>query len=152
MSDKTFEKARDYAFLLLKFRLRSENELALRLKNKKFPPEVIKKVVSFLKERDFLNDKEFARAWVASRAKKPFGARRLRQELGIKGVDKDIVEAELKLMAQDYPEGEIVPRLARIKFEKLHHIEPLQAKRRIYGYLLRRGFSVDAIRCALEGL
>ncbi len=152
MNDKIFQKAKDYAFLLLKFRLRSENELAGRLKQKKFESAVIKKVISFLKEKAFLDDQEFAHSWISSRAKRPFGARRLRQELRLKGVDRDIIEAELARMSEVYPEGEVVSRLAGSRFEKLHGIEPHKAKRRIYEYLVRRGFSMDIIRDTLEQL
>jgi len=152
VNDKIFQKARDYAFLLLKFRLRSEKELSQRLKNKKFSSGVIKKVISFLKEKSFLDDQEFARSWINCRSKKPFGPRRLRQELRLKGVDQDIIESELARITEAYPEEELVLRLARKRFEKLSDIEPLKAKQRIYAYLLRRGFSIDVIRDTLEQL
>ncbi len=152
MNEKSFEKAKNYAFLLLKFRLRSEKELFYRLTRKKFEPAVIKKIIAFLKEKGFLDDNEFARSWIASRAKRPFGPRRLRQELRLKGVAKDIIETELAKISAVYPEEEVVGRAARIRFEKLRGLEPAKAKRRIYEYLLRRGFSPDVIRDALEQL
>ncbi|MFA5096766.1 MAG: regulatory protein RecX, partial [Candidatus Omnitrophota bacterium] len=77
---EAFEKAREYAFLLLKFRLRSENELVQRLRRKKIPAETIKEVISFLEEKKFIDDNVFARAWLSSRLKRPFGLRRIRQE------------------------------------------------------------------------
>ena len=48
------EKAKNYCFLLLKFRLRSEYELLERLKNKKFDCQTSEKAVSFLKEKGFI--------------------------------------------------------------------------------------------------
>jgi regulatory protein len=75
------EKARAYAFLLLKFRPRSELELSQRLKRKKFSQEIVFKSIAFLKEKKFLDDDCFARNWINSRIKKPLGLRRLRKEL-----------------------------------------------------------------------
>ncbi len=78
------EKARAYAFLLLKFRLRRENELLARLKQKGFSEQVSKDTVNFLKEKEFIDDRVFAKGWVASRLKRPFGLRRIKQELNLK--------------------------------------------------------------------
>jgi len=47
------EKARAYAFLLLKFRPRSSQEISDRLKQKKYPSSVTKETVEFLKEKKF---------------------------------------------------------------------------------------------------
>jgi len=140
-----FDKARNYAFLLLKFRLRSYNELYRRLRKKGFSEEACKKTLDFLKEHRFVDDNEFARLWISSRIKKPFGLRRLREELKIKGVDKSIIEQELGRIAQDYSEEEVVLQLAKAKFERLRRIEPQKAKSRIYAFLVRRGFSPEII-------
>ena len=88
-------KAKNYSFLLLKFRPRSEGELTLRLKRKKFDEKVIRATIAFLKEKRFLNDNEFARAWIDYRLKKPLGFRLIQQELRRKGVDKKIIEEQL---------------------------------------------------------
>jgi regulatory protein len=149
---EALEKARAYAFLLLKFRLRSENELYQRLKKKEFKEPVIKQTLAFLKEKAFIDDREFTRLWVTSRIKKPLGLFRLRQELRLKGVDKDIIEAQLEKIKEDYSEGEVVSKIARARFEKFVGIEPYKAKRRLFQYLSRRGFSPDTITDALNQL
>ncbi|MDD5166937.1 MAG: RecX family transcriptional regulator, partial [Candidatus Omnitrophica bacterium] len=64
---ETLQKARAYAFLLLKYRLRSEKELGERLEGKKFDEATVKETLAFLKENDFIDDKVFARAWIDSR-------------------------------------------------------------------------------------
>lgn len=148
---ESFAKARDYAFLLLKFRLRSENELFQRLKLKKIPEETIKEVVSFLKEKRFIDDNVFTRAWLNSRLKRPFGLRRIRQELRQKGVDKEIIEQETAKL-KDYSEGQTVLDLAKGRLNKLKGVEPDTAKRRLYAYLLRRGFSPEIVIDTLKQL
>jgi len=144
-SSAIFEKAKNYAFLLLKFRLRSENELIERLKRKNFSEELSREVVNFLKEKRFVDDNLFARAWINSRLKRPFGLRRIRSELKAKGVGKEVVEEEIGNVSDNYAEEDIVVDLIKQKLSKLKGIEPIVAKRRIYGYLIRRGFSPEII-------
>ena len=140
-----FEKAKNYAFLLLKFRLRSENELIERLKRKNFSEELSREVVNFLKEKKFIDDNLFARSWINSRLKRPFGLRRIRSELRAKGVEKEVVEEEISSISDNYAEADIVADLIKQKLNKLKGIEPIVAKRRIYGYLIRRGFSPEVV-------
>jgi len=139
------EKAKEYAFLLLKFRLRSEKELERRLKQKGFSAELAQDTVNFLKDKQFIDDRVFAKAWVSSRLKKPFGLRRIKQELAEKGLDKEIIEETFVWVKEDYKESGIVSQLAEQRFSKLKGIEPLKARQRVYAYLMRRGFSPDLI-------
>ena len=139
------EKARGYAFLLLKFRLRSEKELALRLRQKKFSEAVIQETIHFLKEKEFIDDRVFAQGWVASRLKRPFGLSRISQELAVKGLGKEIIEEILARVKEHYSESEVVSQLAEQRFSRLKGIEPQKAKARVYAYLMRRGFSPDTV-------
>jgi regulatory protein len=139
------EKARAYAFLLLKFRLRSEAELKARLKQKGFSPELSQDTVNFLKEKEFINDHIFAKGWVSSRLRRPFGLRKIKQELVQKGLAQEIIQDALVQAAVCYNESQVVSQLAKQRFSKLKGIEPLKAKARVYGYLMRRGFSPDTI-------
>lgn len=145
------EQARDYAFLLLKFRLRSEEEIRQRLNKKKFEAEVIEKAVSFLKEKDFLNDRLFVRAWIKARLQKFLALSLIRRELLLKGVGREIVEAGLRqLLEQGYSEAEAARRIAAQRSERLKGIEPFKARRRLYQYLARRGFSPETIQEAID--
>ena len=136
-----FKKARDYAFLLLKFRPRSEKELQLRLQEKKFDRAVIQKTIAFLKAEKIINDADFTRLWIESRLSRPLGLNRLKQELEAKGVDKRIIEAEIKKICASYQEEDIVAKLAAVRFAGLKGIDLEKAKRRVFSYLMRRGFS-----------
>lgn len=144
------QKAQAYAFLLLKFRLRSEHEIRERLKRKKFEPKVIERTLNFLKKRGFINDEIFAKAWVDARIKRPLGLRRLRQELKIKGIGEDIINQRLNETKKNYSEQKIVSGLAKERFKKLKGVEYNKARQRIFSYLIRRGFSVDNIIDAVK--
>ena len=148
----SLQKAKNYAFLLLKFRQRSTKEIVLRLKQKQFEDSVIKETIAFLKDHAFIDDAAFARAWIDSRLKKPLGIRRIKEELRIKGIDNNIIDSSISQIRRDYSEEEVISRIAADKFSRLKGIEPQKAKRRIFSYLLRRGFSPDVISDTLTQL
>lgn len=148
---KSFDKARDYAFLLLKFRLRSEGEIAERLKRKKFSAQIIQEVVSFLKAKNFINDKIFAKAWLNARLKRSLGLCRIKQELRQKGIEQELIEQEAAKL-KDYSESQTVLNLAKARLDRLKGVESVAAKRRLYAFLLRRGFSPEIVGDVLNEL
>lgn len=146
------KKAKDYAFLLLKFRSRSEKEIYMRLKKKGFDRETIQEVLSYLKDNNFINDISFANAWIESRLKKPIGLIRIRKELRLKGIDDKIINRKIDELKDRYFEQDIVKKIAKEKFNQLKNREPDKAKRRIFSYLMRRGFSADTVWDTLNEL
>jgi len=151
-NQEALRQAKAYAFLLLKFRLRSRNELYNRLKKKKFPEIIINQALSFLEERNFINDRDFAARWAQQRLSRPFGIRRIKQELRLKGIEDKIINSLLADIKDKYCEEELVRKITKEKLDKLKDVEPLKAKRRVYAYLLRRGFSSDIVMDSLRQL
>ena len=146
------QKAQAYAFLLLKFRLRSRHELYERLKKKKFEEGVIRECLDFLEERHFIDDSQFVKAWANSRLKKNFGVKRIAGELRLKGISKQIIDSYISKLKEDYSEVKIVEDLAFKRMERLKDLDPQVAKRRLYSYLMRRGFSSEAVSEAINNL
>lgn len=138
--------------MLLKFRLRSEKEIYQRLKNRRFDEQVIRATISFLKNKEFLDDNLFAKSWIESRLKRPFGLRKIKNELNLKGIDKEIISEQISQIKDKYREEDIVSEIVKSKLAKLKDIEPVKAKRRIYAYLLRRGFSSDVVSEIIKNL
>ncbi|MCU0651258.1 MAG: recombination regulator RecX [Candidatus Omnitrophica bacterium] len=144
-SQAIFEKAKRCAFLLLKFRLRTEQELVSRMKQKKYPAEIISRTIDFLKEKKFINDEIFTRAWIDSRLKRSMGMRRVKNELKLKGVPGAIIDRSIGEAKENYSEDETVADLIKHKMHSMKDIDPRKAKERLYAFLLRRGFSSEAI-------
>jgi regulatory protein len=145
------KKAKDYAFKLLSYRPRSVKEIEDRLKKKDYASKIIFEVVRNLKKLKFLNDKEFARMWVESRIKtRPMGRYRLKQELIQKGIDKDLIEKTLSNYREE-EEIELAKELAQRKLKRSYQdLDEITTKRRLYGFLQRRGFSYDTIQEAMK--
>ena len=137
-------KAKETALRFLSFRRRTEKEIKDKLKQKGFDENIIKRTVEKLKEYDLINDLEFATAWVKERLEyKPRGKRLLKQELWKKGIKKEIIDQVLNESCQNEDKSAL-ELLERIK-SRYKNLEPQVARRRMYGYLIRRGFTYDVI-------
>ena len=132
--------------------MRSEKELRERLKKKKFNDEAIRETIAFLKDKNFINDCTFAHKWLESRIRKPLGLRKIKQELKIKGISPEIIDKEFNALKVNYSEENVLLRIIKEKSDKLKTLDPQKAKRRIYAYLLRRGFSPETVIEAMKKL
>ena len=150
--EEHLSKARNTVFRLLKFRLYSEKKIREKLQAKNLSASVINQTISCFKDLDLINDRRFAREWTSSRLKKPLGVNRIRLELKKKGIDPAVIEAAAKKATGQYNELEVVTRLARYRASKYKNIAPEKIQQRVYGYLLRRGFSINIIIKAIKDL
>lgn len=152
MAVNQLAKAKNYSFLLLKPRMRSESEISQRLKMKEYSPEVIAKTLEFLKEKNLINDNEFAKSWIEERKRKSLGLRKIANELRAKGIKNQVIENQIGSAKHSYNESEMIRKIAEKKLDKLKGIDPEIAGQRIYAYLLRRGFPEQAVTDTIEGL
>jgi regulatory protein len=143
-------RARNAVNRLLKIRMRSELEIRGKLLQKGFSERVVDEVVQFFTKAKLINDRQFARMWINSRLIRPFGLSRIRFELHSKGIDKDIIESELSEIASGFDEDSVVCDLAKRRAAKFKNIKKDKLKQRVYGYLLRRGFSPSAVIKAIK--
>ena len=153
MDDKVKARARNNAYALLRQRPRSVHEIRNRLKLKGYDDLLIEDVVASLEQAGDLNDEKFARFWVESRMHmNPAGDVVLKHELKRNGISEDLIEAVLTEKAEKYNEYEIALSMAKDRFERLKKLDRRKATKRIYDYLLRRGFKYDNIRRVVENL
>lgn len=145
-------KARQAAMNLLAVRARSTAELRRRLVEKGYSAETTESTLAWLDERGMLDDAAFAASFVRDRVRlRPHGKRRLQQELRRKGVDAAVSAGAIEevLEAEEASEAELAVRAAA-KWKPRAGEDAQAARRRLYGYLARRGFAGDAILAAME--
>jgi regulatory protein len=139
------------AIQLLTHRPRSVRELRVRLRQKQFSDEAIDAAIERLSGWGYLNDEDFARFWVENRqANRPRGERLLTQELRLKGIDRETIRETIE--ASEIDEPAVALNLARTKLRSYRDLPPDVAKRRLAGFLTRRGFGYDTIKPVLEEL
>ena len=153
MDDKVKARAKNNAYALLRQRPRSVHEIRNRLKLKGYGDDLVEDIIVTLKRSGDLDDEKFARFWVESRMHmNPAGDVVLKFELKGKGVSDNIIEAVLTEKAEKYDEYELALSLAKERFERLKKLDRRKATKRIYDFLLRRGFKYDNIRRVVENL
>ncbi|HEU5430834.1 MAG TPA: RecX family transcriptional regulator, partial [Thermomicrobiales bacterium] len=136
------------ALAFLGYRPRTEREVRDRLRERGFAPETVDAVVARLHGWRYLDDVGFARAWVDRRVEHhPRGRRLLEQELRRKGIDRELARDTLD--ESDLNEIAAATELARKRAAAYAGDDPATARRRLGGYLQRRGFAYDAVRAAL---
>ncbi len=151
--EEEFKRAKSYAFKLLSYRARSQQEIIDRFKKKNYNSSIMQKVIEHLKALNFINDKNFAYAWAQSRlAIKPAGKQRLRQELWQKGIAKEIIEEVISSVYQKGEEEKLAKELVQRKYKIYQNLDNLAFKRKMERFLLRRGFSYEVIEGVIKGV
>lgn len=141
-------QARQAALRLLAVRPRSAAELARRLRMKGYGAEIGEEVIARLREQGLIDDAAFAGSLVRDRVRlRPQGARRMAGELRAKGVDEQTARAAIHETLGDEETDETeLARRAAAKWRPRPGEEPATARRRLHGFLARRGFDGDVIR------
>lgn len=140
--DRLLEKATSLALRFLSYRQRSESEVRRRLESR-YSGDVTESVVLRLKELNLLDDESFAREWTRSRSiHRPRSASAIRRELLGKGVDRDTAQAAVETLDDE----ESAYRAGLRASSSLADADYATFRRRLQGYLYRRGFSGPVIR------
>lgn len=157
LSRKTYEeicgevltkRAKLRAMHLLNAMGRTELQLREKLEQGGYPDEVVEAALVYVKSFGYVNDENYARNFIDSRKDKK-SRREIEMLLKGKGIPEDIIE---KAMAECYEKETSV--LAIEKLMRKRRFCPAEAsyeeKQKFMAYLMRKGFSYDDIRGALE--
>ena len=139
----------DRAMNLLAFRARSASELRRSLLRKGEEAAHVDSALERLRVAGLVDDSEFARQFARSKvAGQGFSRRRLERELFRKGVERAAADEAISEALDDesVDEGAMIERAARKKLRTLARLDPAVRRRRLYGYLARRGYESDDIR------
>ncbi len=136
-----------YASILLKYRPRSYKELVQRLKKRGYPPEEIEQTMEKLVGAGVVDDFEFCKYWINYRLNyNPRSKKFLEMELKRKGVDEETILRAFSEFS-GFKEQDLIRELAEHKLRLLRGITDREVKkRRLYGYLTRRGFGYSQIK------
>jgi regulatory protein len=143
--------AKEIAYRFISYKPRTLKEVSDKLKAKGFQSDLVSKVVEELKNYGFINDLEYARNFVLNRSRsKTLGELALRRELLSKGISSEIVDEVLSERENLIDEFEIALDLAQGKLKQIKSLKKRKKgrdeyKRRIYEFLLRRGFKFETI-------
>jgi regulatory protein len=115
-----------------------------------FSDEEVEETVARLRRDRYLDDAGFAARLARSRlAHAGVGRNRVRLELRKKGVRRGVAEAGLKEALAEVPEAEVIDRLARRFWKSRERDEPAHRLRKLWAFLIRRGFPADLVQARL---
>jgi regulatory protein len=151
LENKDLIRAKNSAYRYLTYRPRSRAEIESKLREKEFDDSIVQQVVADLIRLGYVNDQEFARLWAQSRVRlRGFGRRRIERELTNKGIDREVIKQIFAELFNGDSEFETAKQTAQKKLSTLRSVDPEIRRRRLAGFLERKGFSFEIIRRVLR--
>ena len=155
MTDSNPPRRSTYARALdmLEARARAVTELRRLLIKKGEPPEEVDAALERLRAAGVLDDANFARQLTRSKALGGgHSRRRIQQELAKRGVARDVSDEAIEEVFEEegIDEAAAIERVARKKLRLLGGLDLATQKRRLFGFLARRGYDSDAIARVLR--
>ncbi|MGE0159165.1 MAG: regulatory protein RecX [Gemmatimonadales bacterium] len=152
-------RVREAALGLIAHRARTRQELARKLRRKGFGKERIETCLTRLEQKGLMDDAAVAAALVRDRLRhRPRGEARLVSELRAKGIESDMASETISRVFADEEVSDAAlareaavgwlgrqGRSVRAALSDRGSPERDKARRRLHGYLARRGFRGDAL-------
>ncbi len=137
-------KALNYTLKLLSYRQRSEKEIYDALKRKGYMEEHIENVIANCRDKNYLNDKQFARSFANDKINlNKYGPERIKHELKLKGVSRNIIDEVVDFDRDE--QYDMAMEVASKRMNSYRNDDKRAIYRKMSGFLQRRGFSYDII-------
>jgi len=136
------EIALQRAMNFLSYRARSEQEVRQNLKKHEHADPVIEEILDRLRRGGLVDDQNFAEIWVENRSEfRPRGSQMLRVELRQKGIQDQVIADVLGQI----DESALALKAARKKARRFQSLEWQDFRKKMNGFLARRGFHYGVI-------
>ena len=139
-NEKLEQRAKNVLLHQLSRSMKTRFQLQEILKKREIPDEIAQLALDRFTEAQLIDDAVFAAAYVRTRLENGRSVSAIRGELRRKGVAQELIEAELVGVDSDR-EQEIANKLAANRYSRMLNLESEVRKRRLLGFLQRRGFS-----------
>ena len=137
-----YEESYQLALNILGYRPRTETEVRRHLESYQIREEIITETIDRLKNNRLVDDYNFALNWIENRKEfRPRSRKALVFELRKHGIADQIIEQVLDQTEID--EGQLAYQVASKQARKLHSLEWSEFRRKLSGFLARRGFPYD---------
>lgn len=145
---RSAERTMHRAVRLLAAKPRSVGELRHRLLEKSWTDnEIVETVLEKLAEYQYLDDEKYAYDLASSKLRqRPQGKRRLLFSLKQKELENEVIKKAVEAAFEKMPEDKLIIEAIQKNIRIKGIPETKEAKQRLYGHLMRRGFSYELIR------
>ena len=128
----------------------TEKKLRDKLSEGLYPNSCIDAAIEYVKSYKYLDDERYARDYIAYHLEIS-GRNRITRDLMNRGVSKDIIESILSEFGDEECRDAELEQIHKLLIKK--HYDPdmeYKDKQKIIAFLLRRGYSMDVIRSAMN--
>lgn len=153
LDEEEYRRALERAYRFLAARARSEQELRNRLRDYRYPPYIIERVVVRCRELGYIDDSAFALQYAAGRLQsRPMARWLLVRELIERGVSENLAERAARRAFEAVDERHLAQTLAEKKWRVLRKQSPQKAKQKLTQFLRSRGFDWEIIQEVLQSI
>ncbi len=146
-NDGLEQKVEQTALRLVNFRPRFKDELIWKLKEKKFPSEIIEKIVNKFEKLKILDDKNLLPEFIRSLAvNRRWSKKRIFLKLLTLHIEKQKAQKAIGDFYVSFNEDELLIELIKKTQKKYTHLEKQEKTKKIIGFLLGRGFNYSQIK------
>jgi regulatory protein len=141
-------KAYEYALNLLAARAYTIRNLRRKLAQKGFDKLESDDAIDRLMERGYLDDARYAAEFARQRlVSSGASVRRVEQQLIQRGIARDVAKAATVEAAEDegFDPVVVLEKLAARKVASMAGLEPVVMRRRLFGFLVRKGYDLDDV-------
>jgi len=140
---------RQRAFRYLGRRLHSASELRTKLRQKSYEIDMIDQVISELKDKNYLDDSEFASVFVEEKfGSKMWSEKKLKAELIKRGIKSSIISEILsdKFSDEDIFNNALTVALKKYKILRERNLDLQNTKKKLTSFLNTRGYNYETIK------
>ena len=126
---------------------KTEAQLRRKLEESEYPKEAVESAIAYVTSYGYLDDRRYAEHYIEWQ-KQGKGKARLKMELVQKGISREIIEEVLE--STDFGETREMIRQIILKKRKTDIPMNEKEKQRLYGFLMRKGFSSSDILAVMR--
>jgi regulatory protein len=146
--EKQESRARNVLLYQLSKSAKSKDQCRKILANRGIDSEIAEKVLDRFEEAQIIDDAIFARAFTNSRIRgKGLARNAIARELREKGIEDQLIEVALVELDSE-SELERATELAVNRVRRMGHLDQLVIRRRLSGFLARKGYSGSIVQSA----
>lgn len=150
MGRETLQKAYQLSLHFLSYRMRSEKEVETYLEERDFSEEIIQEVLHRLRERRYIDDEEFTKAFINTQINTTDkGPKLIQNGLKEKGIATRLIEEYMPLFTKE-EQLEKAIKLCKKVAGKKKNVSTVQLKRDMQTVLMRKGYGQPVIQEAIS--
>lgn len=142
------KRAKLRALHLLEQGDRTKKDLEEKLLKNGYPPEAVEAALAYVESFHYIDDKRYALSYIQNQSGRK-GRARIQMELRRKGVPQEYIDQAFQEMEEETDTEAVIRELVQKKRRGQGPMDEKE-KQKLYGFLLRRGFSTSDILSVLR--